>query len=184
MPDEPEVLGLLALMLLTESRRAARTGPDGELVPLAEQDRDRWDRDLIAEGQQLVRQCLRRDQPGPYQIQAAINAVHSDAPVAAATDWRQIVALYDQLLAVTPTPVVALNRAVAVAETDGPATALRLVEELDLETYHLFHAIRADLLQRLGREAEAVEAYEAAISRTENAAEREFLRTLAQPLIH
>jgi RNA polymerase sigma-70 factor (ECF subfamily) len=176
MPDEPEVLGLLALMLLTESRRAARTGPAGDLVPLAAQDRDRWDRDLIAEGQRLVRQCLRRGQPGPYQIQAAINAVHSDAPVAAATDWRQIVALYDQLLAVNPTPVVALNRAVAVAEVDGPATALRLVADLDLGKYHLFHAIRADLLRRLGREAEAVEAYEAAIARTENAAEREFLR--------
>lgn len=179
MPDEPEVLGLLALMLLTESRRAARTGPDGELVPLAAQDRDRWDRDLISEGQQLVRQCLRRGRPGPYQIQAAISAVHSDAPVAAATDWRQIVALYDQLLAVNPTPIVALNRAVAVAEVDGPATALRLVEDLDLGKYYLFHAIRADLLRRLGRQAEAVEAYEAAIARTENAAEREFLRRQA-----
>ena len=151
MPDEPEVLGLLALMLLTESRRAARTTADGALVLLADQDRTRWDRALIAEGQALVRRCLRRDQPGPYQIQAAINAVHSDAPVAAATDWGQIMRLYDQLLAVAPSPVVALNRAVAVAEVDGPAAALALVDGLDLDGYYLFHAIRADLLRRLGR---------------------------------
>ncbi|GAB2998570.1 RNA polymerase sigma factor [Amycolatopsis acidiphila] len=179
MPDEPETLGLLALMLLTHARSPARTGAEGELVPLAEQDRERWDRDLIAEGQGLVRQCLRRGQPGPYQIQAAINAVHSDARTAADTDWRQIVRLYDRLLAVGPTPVVALNRAVAVGEAEGPAAALRLVEELDLSKYHLFHAIRADLLRRLGRTAEAAEAYEAAIARTDNAAERQFLRRQA-----
>ena len=160
MPDEPEVLGLLALMLLTESRRVARTSADGALVLLADQDRTRWDRALIAEGQAIVRQCLRRGQPGPYQLQAAINAVHSDAPVAAATDWDQILRLYDQLLAVAPGPVVALNRAVAVAEVDGPAAALALVDGLDLGGYYLFHAIRADLLRRLGRRAEADAAYE------------------------
>jgi RNA polymerase sigma-70 factor, ECF subfamily len=175
MPDEPEALGLLALMLLTESRRPARTSADGALVPLADQDRSRWDRALIAEGQALVRQCLRRGQPGPYQIQAAINAVHSDAPVAAATGWDQILRLYDQLLAVTPSPVVALNRAVAVAETDGPAAALALVEGLDLGGYYMFHAIRADLLRRLGRPAEAVAAYDEALARTGNAAERAHL---------
>jgi RNA polymerase sigma-70 factor (ECF subfamily) len=176
MPDEPEVLGLLALMLLTESRRAARTTADGDLVLLAEQDRGRWDRALITEGQTLVRQCLRRDRPGPYQVQAAINAVHSDAPTTAATDWGQIRQLYDHLLALTPTPVVALHRAVAVAEVDGPAAALALVDQLDLPGYHLFHAIRADLLRRLGREDEAAQAYDAALARTENAAERDFLR--------
>jgi RNA polymerase sigma-70 factor (ECF subfamily) len=175
MPDEPEVMGLLALMLLLSSRRAVRTTPDGELVLLADQDRRRWDRDLIAEGQAIVRRCLRRNQPGPYQVQAAINAVHSDAPTAADTDWRQILALYDQLLALTPSPVVALNRAVAVAEVDGPDAALSLVDGLDLEGYHLFHAIRADLLRRLGRHAEAARAYQAAIARTGNAAERAFL---------
>ena len=179
MPDEPEVLGLLALMLLTESRRAVRTTPDGELVPLAEQDRARWDRALIAEGQAIVRRCLRIDRPGPYQIQAAINAVHSDAaqraPAAADTDWRQVLRLYDQLMALAPSPVVALNRAVAVAEVDGPAAALGLVDGLALGDYHLFHAIRADLLRRLGRAAEAVAAYEAAITGAGNAAERRFL---------
>jgi RNA polymerase sigma-70 factor, ECF subfamily len=176
MPDEGEVKGLLALLLLSESRRAARTTPDGALVLLADQDRRRWDRDLIAEGQAIVRQCLRRDQPGPYQIQAAINAVHSDAPTAAATDWPQILQLYDQLLILTPSPVVALNRAVAVAEVEGPGAALTLVDGLDLGGYYLFHAIRADLLRRLGRGAEAALAYEAAIARTHNAAERDFLR--------
>jgi RNA polymerase sigma-70 factor (ECF subfamily) len=175
MPDEPEVLGLLALMLLIEARRAARTTVDGGLVLLSDQDRDRWDRDLIAEGQAIVRACLRRNQPGPYQIQAAINAVHSDAPVAAKTDWGQILALYGQLMAVAPTPVVALNRAVAVAEVDGAQAALALVDALDLDAYYLFHAIRADLLRRLGRDAEAVLAYQAAIDRTQNAAERAYL---------
>ncbi len=238
MPDEAEVLGLLALMLLTESRRAARTTPDGGLVLLADQDRSRWDHALIAEGQALVRRCLRRGQPGPYQIQAAINAVHSDTehgdtehgdtehgdtehgdtahgdtehgdtehgdtahgdtehgdtahgdtagPGAVATDWGQILQLYDQLLAMAPSPVVALNRAVAVAEVDGPAAALALVDELgaaagpgsgpSLAGYHVFHAIRADLLRRLGQAAEAAAAYDAAVACTANAAERDFLR--------
>jgi RNA polymerase sigma-70 factor, ECF subfamily len=175
MPDEPEVMGLLALMLLVDSRRAARTTPDGRLVLLADQDRGRWDRDRIAEGQAIVRRCLRRNQPGPYQLQAAINAVHSDAPAAAATDWEQILALYDQLLALAPSPVVALNRAVAVAEVEGPEAALALVDELDLDGYHLFHAIRADLLRRLGRGPEAALAYDAAIALAGNAAERVFL---------
>jgi RNA polymerase sigma-70 factor, ECF subfamily len=177
MPDEPEVMGLLALMQLIEARRGARTGPAGELVLLADQDRGRWDRGLVAEGQAIVRRCLRRNQPGPYQIQAAINAVHSDAPAADATDWGQILQLYDQLIAVAPGPVAALNRAVAVAEVHGPAAALALVDDLDLERYHLFHAVRADLLRRLGRPAEAGDAYDAAIDRTGNEAEREFLRS-------
>jgi len=184
MPDEPEVLGLLALMLLTESRRVARTSADGALVLLADQDRTRWDRALIAEGQAIVRRCLRRGQPGPYQIQAAINAVHSDAPVAAATDWDQIMRLYDQLLAVAPGPVVALNRAVAVAEVDGPAAALALVDGLDLGGYYLFHAIRADLLRRLGRPAEADAAYELAIARSGNAIERAHLTRAKQQASH
>jgi len=175
MPDEPEVMGLLALMLLTESRRAARTGPDGALVLLADQDRARWDRALITEGQALVRRCLRRGRPGPYQIQAAINAVHSDASTASATDWAQILALYDQLMALTPTPVVALNRAVAVAEVEGPAAALAVVDGLDLGRYYLFHAIRADLLRRLDRPAEAAAAYESALALTQNQAERAYI---------
>lgn len=175
MPNEPEVMGLLALMLLTDSRRTARTGPDGALVLLADQDRATWNRDLIAEGQAIVRACLRRNQPGPYQIQAAINAVHSDAPTAAGTDWRQIVQLYDQLLALTPNPVIAMNRAVAVGEVDGPLVALALLDDLALQNYYLFHAIQADLLARAGRKAEAMVAYERAIGLTTNAAEREFL---------
>jgi RNA polymerase sigma-70 factor, ECF subfamily len=183
MPDEPEVLGLLALMLLVEARRAARTTPDGDLVRLADQDRGRWDRGLIAEGHAIVRECLRRNHPGPYQIQAAINAVHSDAPSAAATDWRQILQLYDQLLALTPGPVVALNRAVALAEVDGPAAALALVDAIDLQSYHLFHAIRADLLRRAGRIAEAALAYDTAIGLAENAAERAFLQRSRQALV-
>jgi RNA polymerase sigma-70 factor, ECF subfamily len=175
MPDEPEVIGLLALMLLVAARRAARTTAEGGLIPLAEQDRSRWNRALIAEGQSLVRQCLRRNQPGAYQIQAAINAVHSDASTANATDWRQIVQLYDQLMVIAPGPVVALNRAVAVAELDGPAVALDLVDALPLDDYYLYHAIRADFLRRLSRSPEAAEAYTAAIARTENAAERTYL---------
>jgi RNA polymerase sigma-70 factor, ECF subfamily len=182
MPDEPEVLGLLALLLLIESRRAARTGPDGTLVLLADQDRGRWDRELIAEGQAIVRACLRRNQPGPFQIQAAINAVHSDAAAAADTEWGQILQLYDQLLAVAPTPVAALNRAVAVAEVDGPQVALAALDDVDLDGYHLYHAIRADLLRRLGREAEATLAYDAAIARTGNAAEQAFLRQRREAL--
>jgi RNA polymerase sigma-70 factor (ECF subfamily) len=180
MPDEPEVMGLLALLLLIGSRSAARVRPDGTLVLLADQDRSRWDRALIAEGQDIVRACLRRNQPGPYQIQAAINAVHSDAATAAATDWRQILQLYDQLLQVAPTPVAALNRAVAVAEVDGPQAGLAGLEDLDLDGYYLFHAIRADLLRRLGRDADAALAYDAAIARAANAAERDFLRRRRQ----
>jgi RNA polymerase sigma-70 factor (ECF subfamily) len=175
-PGEPEVLGLLALMLLIDARRAARVSADGSLVRLADQDRRDWNRALIREGQALVRRCLARSQPGPYQIQAAINAVHSDAPAAADTDWRQILMLYDQLMAVAPTPVAALNRAVAVAEVEGPHAALTIVDGLDLERYYLFHAIRADLLRRLGRSSEAARAYDAAIERCDNTAERDFLQ--------
>ena len=173
MPDEPEVRGLLALLLLVDSRRAARTSADGALVLLADQDRALWDNELIEEGQAIVRDCLRRNQPGPYQLQAAINAVHSDGPP---TDWVQIKQLYDQLLAIAPSPIIALHRAVAVAEIDGPTTALALVDDLDLSRYHVFHAVRADLLRRLGRDAEAAAAYEAAIDRVGNASERDFLR--------
>jgi RNA polymerase sigma-70 factor (ECF subfamily) len=175
MPDEPEAAGLLALMLLEQARSEARSTPDGKLVPLPAQDRSRWNRSLIQEGQELVRRCLRRMQPGPYQIQAAINAVHSDAPTSADTDWAQILALYDQLLAITPTPIVALNRAVVVAEIGGPQVALELIDELPLEHYYLFHAIRADLLRRLGQAGEAEAAYRAAIERTDNAAEIAFM---------
>jgi RNA polymerase sigma-70 factor (ECF subfamily) len=182
MPDEGEVMGLLALMLLSESRWAARTTAEGDLVVLAEQDRSLWDRGLIAEGQAIVRECLRRNQPGPYQTQAAINAVHSDAPSAAATDWWQIVQLYDQLLSLAPSPVVALNRAVAVAEVEGAEAGLRIVDSLDLDGYYLFHAIRAEMLRRLGCNAEAVLAYEAAMARSENAVEREFLLRRRQTL--
>jgi RNA polymerase sigma-70 factor (ECF subfamily) len=173
MPDEPEALGLLALMLLVESRRAARTAPDGSLVALAEQDRSRWDDDLAEQGRDLVRRCLRRDRPGPYQVQAAIQAVHSETP----TDWRQVVALYDHLLALTPTPMVALNRAIAVGEIDGPGAALVLVDGLRtaLGDHHLFHATRAELLRRLGRADEADTAYADAADRTRNAVERDFL---------
>jgi RNA polymerase sigma-70 factor, ECF subfamily len=183
MPRHPEVTGLLALMLLIEARRPARTTSAGDLVLLADQDRSRWDRRLIAEGQRMVRQCLRRNQPGPYQIQAAINAVHSDAASAAATDWRQILQLYDQLLALTPTPVVALNRAVALAEVHGAHAAVVAVDAINLPEYYLFHSIRAELLRRLGRIGEAVLAYEAAIERTENAAERAFLQRRRRSLI-
>ena len=172
MPDEPEVQGLLALLLLTEARRPARVSSSGELVVLPEQDRSLWNQDLIAEGHALVRQCLRRGQPGPYQLQAAINAVHTDGP---ATDWPQVLALYDQLLAHTPTAVVALNRAVAVAEVHGPELALALVDELDLPGYHLLPATRADLLSRLGRTAEAHAAYGEAIALATNETERTFL---------
>jgi RNA polymerase sigma-70 factor, ECF subfamily len=177
MPDEPEVLGLLALLLLTESRRPARTAADGSIVLLTDQDRGAWDHALIAEGQDIVRRCLRRNQPGPYQIQAAINAVHSDAASAADTDWSQIVALYDQLLVITPSPVIALNRAVAVAELDGPGVALAVVEtlDLDLDEYHLFHAARADLLARLDRVDDARASYDRAITLATNATERALL---------
>jgi len=182
VPDEPEAMGLLALMLLVESRRGTRTTPDGDLVLLADQDRSSWNRALIAEGQGLVRRCLKLNEPGPYQIQAAINAVHSDAASAEATDWSQILALYDQLMAVTPSPVVALNRAVAVAEVRGAGAALAIVDELDLESYHVFHVVRADLLRKLGRTADAAAAYQRAISLTQNVAEREFLEGRLQSL--
>jgi len=172
MPDEPEVLGLLALLLLSEARRPARVGPGGELVTLAEQDRSLWNRELIAEGHDLVRRCLRRNRPGPYQLQAAINAVHTDGD---ATDWPQVLALYDQLVAQTPTPIVALNRAVAVAEVHGPAAALAAVEGLELPGYHLLPATRADFLTRLDRPAEARAAYDEAIALAGNQTERAFL---------
>lgn len=175
LPAEPEVLGLLALMLLSESRSAARTAPDGDLIRLADQARSRWDRSLIAEGQALLRICLRINRPGPYQIQAAIQAVHSDAATATATNWRQIVQLYDLLFALAPGPIVALNRAVAVAEVDGPEVALGLLDSLALDSYYLFHAVRADLLNRLGRAAEAGDAYAAAAAHTANRVERDFL---------
>jgi RNA polymerase sigma-70 factor (ECF subfamily) len=175
LPGELEVTGLLALMLLSESRRPARTTDGGDLVLLSDQRRDRWDKGLIAEGQALVRECLRRGEPGPYQVQAAIQAVHSDAPTAADTDWAQIVQLYDLLLALAPTPVVALHRAVAVAEVEGPAAGLALVEQLTLPG-HLAHAVRADLLRRLDRRGEAAEAYAAAIEQVGNGAERAFLQ--------
>jgi RNA polymerase sigma-70 factor (ECF subfamily) len=185
MPDEPEALGLLALLLLTESRRAARTAVDGSIVLLPDQDRARWDRELIAEGQAIVRRCLRRNMPGPYQIQAAINAVHSDAAAAEETDWRQVLQLYDQLLAIAPNAVVALNRAVAVAEVEGAAPALAIVDALDLDNYHLFHATRADLLARLHRYDDAAQAYDRALALASNAAEHAHLerkrRSLPSP---
>ena len=177
LPDEPEALGLLALMLLIDARREARVDESGSLVRLAEQDRDRWDRAKIVEGQALMRACLARNEPGPYQVQAAINAVHSDARHAAETDWQQILALHDQLLALAPSPVVELNRAVVLAEIDGAEQALERIASLALEEYHLFHAVRADLLRRLGRDAEAAAAYQAAIARCDNAREKQFLQT-------
>jgi len=175
MPDEPEVAGLLALLLLTEARRASRIRADGSLVLLAEQDRSRWDRAAIDEGQQIVRWCLVRNQPGPYQLQAAIGAVHVDAASAEETDWSQILALYDQLLEMAPTPVVALNRAVAIGEVHGPAAALALVDRLDLDHYYLLHATRADLLWRLGFQSEAEAAYTRAAALAPTDAERQFL---------
>lgn len=177
MPDEPEALGLLALLLLTEARREARVGASGELVLLAEQDRSRWDRELVAEGQELVRRCLRRNRPGPYQLQAAINAVHADAASTEETDWAQVVALYDQLIALAPSPVVALNRAVAVAEVEGPELALDLVDGLRerLEGTPALHVVRAELLRRLGRPAEAAQAYDSALALVENVVERAHL---------
>jgi RNA polymerase sigma-70 factor (ECF subfamily) len=175
VPDEPEALGLHALMLLIESRRAARTTPDGAMVLLGEQDRARWDRALIAEGQAIVRRCLEINRPGVYQLQAAVNAVHSAASDASHTDWRQILQLYDLHLAIAPSPIVRLHRAVAVAEVEGPGAALALVEPLELDGHYLYHAIRADLLRRLGRHADAERAYDAAIVLTENGVERAFL---------
>jgi RNA polymerase sigma-70 factor (ECF subfamily) len=187
MPDEPEAWGLLALLLLVASRRPARTTVDGSFVRLADQDRALWDPELIREGQAIVRACVRRGRPGPYQIQAAINAVHSAATTVAATGWPAIISLYDQLMALSPTPIVALNRAVAVGEVAGPAAALELVDAVALDDYYLFHAIRADLLRRLGRVAEADRGYAAAAALTANEAERAYLLdararlTLEQP---
>jgi RNA polymerase sigma-70 factor (ECF subfamily) len=174
MPDEAEVAGLLALLLLTESRWPARFA-DGSLVLLRDQDRAVWDRTMIEDGQALVRGCLRRNRPGPYQVQAAINAVHANAASFEATDWNQVLALYDQLLTLSPTPVVVLNRAIAVGEVRGPAAALALLEDLDLDDYHLFHAARADLLRRLGRPADAAVAYARAAALAPSDAERAFL---------
>lgn len=175
LPDEPEAQGLLALMLLTHARRRARTGADGELIPLAAQDRSLWDRDALTEGRAVLRAGLEQGKPGPYQIQAAIAAVHGDAIVAEDTDWTQIVALYDQLLLFMPTPVVAMNRAIAVGELAGPKAALDLLEPLDLERYYLWHACRAQLLQRLGCSDAAVAAYDRALELTDNGRERRLL---------
>ncbi|MBK8468320.1 MAG: RNA polymerase sigma factor [Candidatus Phosphoribacter sp.] len=174
LPEEPEVAGLLGLLLLTEARRSARVR-NGQLVPLGEQDRTSWDRDLIDEGHDLVRGCIAINRPGRYQILAAINAVHTDAPTSSNTDWSQVVALYDQLTRLDPSPIVALNRAVAIAEVDGPMVALALLDRLPLQGYHAWHATRADLLRRLGRSAEAHDEYQAAISATQNCAERAYL---------
>ncbi|MET0884240.1 MAG: RNA polymerase sigma factor [Acidimicrobiales bacterium] len=175
MPDEPEVHGLLALLLLTESRRPARTAADGSIVLLGDQDRELWDPDLAAEGQAIVAACIRRGLPGPYQLQAAINAVHSEARSAADTDWSQILANYDHLLTLNPSPIVALNRAVALAEVEGPAAGLVEVDGLDLDGYHLYHATRADLLVRLDRPEEAATAYDRALEVVTNETERRFL---------
>ena len=182
MPDEPEVHGLLALLLLIEARRAARTDGDGSLVLLADQDRSRWDAEMIARGHAMVTSLIRRNQPGPYQLQAAINAVHTDAPSAIDTDWEQILELYDQLLAVAPTPIVALNRAVALAEVQGASDGLAAVDGLDLDDYFLFHSTRAELLRRLGRDAEAADAYDRALGLVANAAESRFLEQRRQSL--
>ena len=175
MPDEPEAVGLLALLLLTESRQPSRTAPDGSMVLLADQDRGLWDRSLIDEGQDRVRACLRRNRPGPFQIQAAIAAVHSDAVAASETDWEQILTLYDQLMEIAPTPVVALNRAVALAEVEGPESALVELEGLELDSYHLYHATRAEMFRRTGDLEAADVAYAMALERVSNQAERRFL---------
>jgi RNA polymerase sigma-70 factor (ECF subfamily) len=175
MPDEPEVTGLLALLLLTHARRAARTDPDGAIVLLGDQDRTLWDRPLIAEGHRLVRRCLRRGTPGPYQIQAAINAVHTDDTLSKPAKWQQILRLYDQLVSLAPTPVIALNRAVALGEVHGPQATLDVLDNLDLGTYHRYHSTRAEMLRRLGHDAQAADAYDAALALTTNNAERAFL---------
>ena len=172
MPDEAEVAGLLALLVLSESRWPARFTDDGRLVLLRDQDRSSWDQGLIQEGQAIVRACLRRNQPGPYQIQAAINAVHADAATFDETDWSQVLALYDHLLSMTPTPVVAMNRAIAVGEVRGPEAALDILDDLDLDDYHLYHAARADLLRRLGRHEDASQAYARAAALTASDAQR------------
>ncbi|MFW6691099.1 RNA polymerase sigma factor [Streptomyces sp. MAR4 CNX-425] len=179
LPADGEVAGLLALMLLTEARRPARVSAGGELVPLGEQDRGSWDAELVAEGHRLVRERLAAGEaPGPYQILAAVNAVHTSARDVRDTDWAQVVALYDQLVRLDPSPVVALNRAVAVAETDGPDVALALVERLAdrLAGYHAFHATRADLLRRVGRGGAARAAYDRAVELAGNTAETAYLK--------
>jgi RNA polymerase sigma-70 factor (ECF subfamily) len=178
MPDETEALGLLALMLLSESRRRSRVAIDGSLIRLADQDRTQWDRALISEGQELVRTCLRRNRPGPFQIQAAISAVHADATTSQSTDWSQVIILYDHLYEMRPNPVVALNRSVAVAELRGPAEGLAALGEIDpssLDNYQPYHAARADFLARVGRLDEAAAAYDRAIELTSNTVERDFL---------
>lgn len=175
MPDEPEVLGLLGLMLLTHSRRAARVDSAGRLVRLPDQDRRLWNREDIEEGLELVRACLRRNRPGRYQIEAAIAAVHADASSAEETDWQQILTLYDQLRAVAPGPVTDLNRAVAVSEVEGPEAGIAALEGIDLVGYHLYWAVRGDLLERLGRVAEAGAAFEQALSLVGNEVERNYL---------
>jgi RNA polymerase sigma-70 factor (ECF subfamily) len=184
MPANGEVAGLLALMLMTEARRAARVSASGELVALADQDRGAWDRDLIAEGHALVRARLASGEaPGRYQILAAINAVHTDARDVRETDWWQIVALYDQLVRLDPSPIVRLNRAIAVAELDGPEVALAQVAGLPLEGYHPFHAARADLLRRLGRTAESRAAYDRALALAGNTAETAYLSRRRDQLV-
>jgi RNA polymerase sigma-70 factor, ECF subfamily len=178
MPVEPEAQGLLALLVLLHARSAARVTADGSLVRLADQNRRLWDRDLMAEGQAIVRACVRRGRPGPYQIQAAINAVHSVAPTFDDTDWHAILTLYDQLYALTPTPVIALNRAVALGEVRGATVGLAAVDGLrsaGLDSYYLFHATRADLLRRLSRDEEAAAAYATARALTANPVEQAFL---------
>jgi RNA polymerase sigma-70 factor (ECF subfamily) len=177
MPNEPEVAGLLALLLLLHARRRARVASDGALVRLADQDRGAWDMDLIAEGQALVARCVRKGRPAFYQLQAAINAVHSAAPSIADTDWSAILASYDQLYELAPTPVIALNRAVVRAEVEGPAAGLVAVDALtdQLDEFHLFHAARADLLRRLGNTDAAADAYRTARRLATNRAEQEFL---------
>jgi RNA polymerase sigma-70 factor (ECF subfamily) len=180
MPDEPEAAGLLALMLLNESRRKARTDSEGRLVTLRDQDRSTWDRELIREGHEVVRACIRRNQPGPYQLQAAIAAVHADAGSADETDWDQIVTIYDQLSVMAPTPVVRLNRAIAIAETGDVEGALNILDGLDLDGYHLYHATYADLLERLGRFEDAADSYARALDLTTNEAERAHLERREQ----
>ena len=181
MPQESEILGLLALMLLIDARRDARV-VGGDLVLLSGQDRTLWDGSKIDEGRALMRICLARNRPGTYQLQAAINAVHSNAPSAAGTDWQQILELYDQLMSIAPSAVVALNRAVAVAEVHGVVHALQLVDAIDLPKYHLYHAVRADLLRRIGRTADAASAYRLALDNCENKKERDFLMRQRQSL--
>jgi RNA polymerase sigma-70 factor, ECF subfamily len=175
MPDEAEVFGLLALMLLQDSRRSARTDVSGALVLLEDQDRSLWDRDRIAEGMRVLERAFALDSPGPYQLQAAIAALHAQAATPDETDWAQIAALYAELEQATASPVVALNRAVAVAMTDGYERGLALMDDLPLDDYHLFHAARADLLRRLERHEEAAAAYRRALELTESTAERAFL---------